>query len=82
MNVVLSDCMLDVVLLRTVVPVAVELMQLHCHLSQLLAIEAFVDLTETTLPQQAQQLVFADTWPATIASGLQPPIARMLLLVK
>jgi hypothetical protein len=49
MHIILPQCMLDVILLGTVVPIAVELMQLHCHLTQLLAVETLVHLTETTL---------------------------------
>lgn len=70
MDIILPYSMLNVVLLGTVVPVAVEFMQLHCHLTQLLAVEAFVNLTETALPQEAEQLVLSDAWPSTVASRL------------
>lgn len=82
MHIILPDCMLYVILLGTVVPIAVELMQLHCHLTQLLAVETFVHLTETTLTQEAEQLVFSNAWPATVATGLQSAISRVLLFVK
>lgn len=49
MHIILPHCMFHVILLGTVVPVAVELMQFDSHLAQLLAVEAFVHLTETTL---------------------------------
>jgi hypothetical protein len=63
MNSILSQRVFDVVFLGTAVPVGVELMNLTCSLPHFLNIKGLVDLTESSLAEQTQQLIFLDSDP-------------------
>lgn len=55
--------MLDVTLFCDTVPVGMELMYFTGSFSHFFNIKGFVDLTETTLTQEAEQLVFFNPDP-------------------
>jgi hypothetical protein len=57
-------------------------MHFHSNIAKLLGVEAFVDLAEAALSQEAEELVLSDARPNSAAACFEPAVPRVLLLVK